>query len=277
MPTFAREGLTIAFEEAGAGEPVLLLQGIGVAGNGWRPQLDGLADRFHLVAPDNRGIGGSAPGEVSIEAMAADAFGLMDHLGWDRAHVVGHSMGGVIAQQLALDAPSRVKSLSLLCTFHRATDATAMRWFMFQVGVRMRVGTRRMRRHAFLEMILTPTQHRTADKDALAAEYAVYFGRDLAETPGIVMQQVGAMRRHDVSARLGELAGVPTLVLSGAEDRVALPETGERLAAAIGAARYHRMDDAAHGLTITHAATLNPILAEHWSGASRRAEVSRAG
>lgn len=268
MPSFTHESLTLAYEEAGAGEPVLLLQGIGVVGNGWRPQLDGLAHRFHLVAPDNRGIGESAPGAVSIEAMAADARALMDHLGWERAHVVGHSMGGVIAQQLALDAPSRVKSLSLLCTFHRGSDATAMRWFMVQVGVRMRVGTRRMRRHAFLEMILTPAHHRTADKDALAAEYAAYFGRDLAETPGVVMQQVGAMRRHDVSARLGELSRLPTLVLSGAEDRVALPATGARLAAAITSARYHRMDDAAHGLTITHADALAPILSEHWSSAS---------
>jgi pimeloyl-ACP methyl ester carboxylesterase len=100
---------------------VLLVPGVGVVGEGWRPQLDGLADRYALVAFDNRGIGGSAilDGVLSIEAMAADALALADHAGFERFHLAGHSMGGLVAQHVALEAPQRVHSLALLCSLSR--------------------------------------------------------------------------------------------------------------------------------------------------------------
>ena len=103
----------------------LLIQGVGVVGACWRPQVAALARHYQTLFFDNRGIGESTAGHgsVRIEAMAEDARALMDEAGWDSAHVMGHSMGGVIAQQLALDCPKRVRSLSLLCTFARGRDA----------------------------------------------------------------------------------------------------------------------------------------------------------
>src|SRR5512145_2040280 len=100
MPLLSRPGADLHYELAGAGPPLLLIQGVGVTGEGWRPQVEQLAAEFQTLSFDNRGIGrSSARGPVTIEAMAEDARALMDACGWESAHVAGHSMGGVIAQQ----------------------------------------------------------------------------------------------------------------------------------------------------------------------------------
>src|SRR4051812_41788837 len=111
---FTREG-------KGHPEPILFIQGIGVTGSGWQPQIEYFKKSHDVICYDNRGIGQSAPSTeaLTIRGMADDARIIMDSVGWSSAHIVGHSMGGVIAQQLALAYPERVKSLSLLCTFSR--------------------------------------------------------------------------------------------------------------------------------------------------------------
>jgi pimeloyl-ACP methyl ester carboxylesterase len=91
------------YTSEGAGEAVLLIQGVGVPGAGWAPQIERLSDRFRVVAFDNRGLDGSNIDlrMLSIETMALDALAVMDAVGAQRWHVVGHSMGGLIAQELA--------------------------------------------------------------------------------------------------------------------------------------------------------------------------------
>src|SRR6266566_343021 len=107
---------SLAYQVRGEGAPVLMIQG-----EGWRPQVDGLADRYRCLTFDNRGMAGSQPvgASVTVEQLTADALALMDARGWEFAHVVGHSLGGLIAQQLALTARARVRTLSLLCSFSR--------------------------------------------------------------------------------------------------------------------------------------------------------------
>jgi 3-oxoadipate enol-lactonase len=236
-----------------------------VVGNGWRPQLDALSDEFRLIAFDNRGIGGSSPvdGEVSVEELAADAAALLDALEISRAHVMGHSLGGVIAQQLALDAPDRILSLSLLCTLHRAKDGVRMTPSVVWRGIRTMVGTKRMRRAGFLSNVLPADELRRWDIDELHDELSPLFGRDLATTPPIVFKQVKAMGAHDISGRLSEIEGIPTLVLSGRHDVIAPPSQGRALAEAIAGARYMEFEDAAHGLPIFQAERANACLREH--------------
>src|SRR5207247_6353917 len=137
---------------------VRLLQGVGFHGGGWRPQVDGLADRFRCVWFDNRGVGLSQPrgGPLTIDQMADDARAVLDAAGCESAHVVGHSLGGLVALNLALSARDRVRSLSLLCTFARGKDATRLTLAMLWIGTRTRIGPRRMRRRAFLELVLSP-------------------------------------------------------------------------------------------------------------------------
>ena len=113
------DGCRLAYTVTGGGPPVLMIQGVGVCGSGWRSQVEGLADAFTCLSFDNRGIGASQPfaGELTVPRMAEDSRGVMDAAGWASAHVVGHSLGGLVALALALEHRRRVRSLSLLCTF----------------------------------------------------------------------------------------------------------------------------------------------------------------
>jgi aminoacrylate hydrolase len=269
VPQFSREDATIHYECDGQGPPVLLIQGVGVIGAGWRPQVEGLRDRYTLCTFDNRGIGRSSTRTrpTGIEQMAADALALLDQLGWQRAHVVGHSMGGLIAEQLALDAPSRVASLALLCTPQSGRAAARPGFTVIWTGLRMRVGTRAMRRRAFLEIVMPRSVITTADCEALAASLAPLFGRDLADNPSIIMQQVRAMSTHELGPRLAALASIPTLVLSADEDRIAPPAAGRATAERIGRARHLELADSAHGVTIQRAEQINAILDEHFQAA----------
>lgn len=268
MPTLPRDGCTLHYDVEGSGPPVLLIQGCGVGGDGWRPQLDALKERYTVVSFDNRGYGRSAPArDITVEAMAADAFAVLDALGFAGAHLVGHSLGGVIAQQMALDAPSRVRSLSLLCTFGRGRDGARLTPFLLWIALRLRIGPRPARRRAFLEMVIPDGALRTIDRDAEAARIGRLFGRDLADNPPIMMQQVRALGAHDISARLGELAAIPTLVISAEHDRIAPPSRGRALAAAIGSARYVELEGAGHGVTLQKADQINALLLEHLDAA----------
>jgi pimeloyl-ACP methyl ester carboxylesterase len=262
MPILKRTDVELYYEVSGHGIPVLLIQGVGVVGECWRPQVNGLSKDFRTLLFDNRGIGKSLPctGQITIEAMAQDARALMDAAGWESAHVVGHSMGGVIAQQLALDCPKRVRSLSLLCTFGRAKDAARPTPWVLWMTLRTRIGTRPMRRRAFLEMLWPADELRTADTVELAARVAALVGRDLADQPPVLMKQLQALSRHDTSKRLRELNSVPTLVVSAEHDPIALPRYGRALADGIAGAQFNVVRGAAHGVTIHKADAINRMI-----------------
>jgi pimeloyl-ACP methyl ester carboxylesterase len=233
--------------------------------------VEGLEERFTLVSFDNRGIGASTirDGRLTIEDMAADALAVMDSQGFDGFHVAGHSMGGVIAQALALTAPTRVKSLTFLCTFARGKDGSKVTLPMLATALRMRIGTRAMRRNAFLELIMPGRYLEQVDRQALAARLHPLFGHDLAEQPPIVMKQLSAMSKFDAGPRLAGLATIPTLVVSAAEDRIAPPSTGRALAAAIPGSKYLEIADAGHGLPIHRDSETNALLAGHWTRAEQ--------
>jgi len=259
-------GATIAFDRAGTGPAVLLIQGVGVIGRGWQPQVEGLAREYTLFTFDNRGIGQSTMDAtaLSIEAMAQDALAVMDAGRVDRFHLVGHSMGGVIAQEVALRAPTRVRSLCLMNTVVRGRDASGLTLPMIVTGLRTRIGTRAMRRRAFLDLVMPADALAAVDRAALCDRLADLFGHDLADQPSIVMPQIRAMARYDARDRLSRLAAIPTLVMSAAHDRIAAPASGRALAAAIPGARYVEYPDAGHGLPIQHADRINAALREHF-------------
>lgn len=270
MTLLRLEETTLWYEVAGSGPRVLMIQGAGCAGSAWRPQIEALRERYTIAWFDNRGVGQSAPlrERLTIEQMAQDTRGLLDALGWERAHLVGHSMGGLIAQQVALDAPARVESLALLCTFHQGAAAAALTWDKVWLGTRSKVGTAAMRRRAFLEMIVPPARLAAMDVDAVGAAWRELFGHDLAAQPSVALKQVGAMGRHDISARLGELPGVPTLIMSGALDLIASAEQGRRLKAALPHARYIELEGEGHAVPIYDPALVNAPLEAHLSGGS---------
>lgn len=254
-------GCRIAYSVSGTGPAVLFVQGVGVQGAGWRPQITALAADFTCLSFDHRGLGRSQPrgAEVTVAQMAEDARAVLDAERVAAAHVVGHSLGGPIALQLALDARSRVRSLSLLCTFTGSRTAAPLSPRLMWFGLRSRVGTRTMRRSGFLRLVLAPGA--TADPDELAE----LFGHDLADQPPVVSAQLRAMRAVDLTDRLKELGHLPALVVTAAHDPIAPPRAGRALRDGLTGARYVEFDDASHGLPITHAVQVNRLLHEHLS------------
>ncbi|MEX1044280.1 MAG: alpha/beta hydrolase [Acidimicrobiia bacterium] len=121
-------GVQIAWEERGSGPAVLLIHGLGYARWGWEPLIPLLAERHRVITYDNRGVGESdvPPGPYSAESMMADAVAVLAAAGVERAHVVGTSLGGMIAQQLAAGHRDRVNRLVLLSTTPGGSDAHPM-------------------------------------------------------------------------------------------------------------------------------------------------------
>ena len=271
MPLVSLPGAQIHYETAGdQGPRLLLIQGVGCIGAAWRPQIDGLAQHHRLAWFDNRGIGASAKltAPLSIEQMAGDALGLLDHLGWESAHLVGHSMGGVIAQQVALMAPQRVRSLVLASTLSRGRDVMRLQGRSLWLMLRGQLGTAAMRRQAFCDLIFPRSWQEQVGRQRFIAGLPALYGRDLAQLPPISRQQLAALRVHDISGRLGELTQ-PTLVLKGGADLVIDPRQSDELAARIPGARLRLFAAAGHGLPIQYADEFNACVREHVASAQR--------
>lgn len=272
-------GGRLAWRQQGDGDPVFLIQGVGLAGSGWDPQVDELAARYTCVSFDNRGIGGSQPLDprITVAGMAGDALAVLEAAGVASAHVVGHSLGGLVALQLAVTARSRVKSLSLLCTFANGAAAAPPTVRMLRLGLGTRVGTAPMRRRAFTRLVMPPRPPLSgAELDRLAERLAPIFGHDLADQPAVSAPQLRAMRATNLTPRLSELAGIRTLVVSGRWDPIAPPALGRALAEGIPGARYVEFPDASHGLPIQLPARLNQLLADHFEDRAPRASNQAA-
>jgi pimeloyl-ACP methyl ester carboxylesterase len=263
-------GASLAVYDEGVGPPVLWIQGTGVAAVGWMPQVETLRSSFRCVSFDNRGIGASTrgPGPLTIDRLADDALAVLDALGLPTAHVVGHSLGGLIALRLARRARARVSSLGLLCTFASGNVPTRLSPTVAWLGLRTVVGTRAMRRRAFLELIRAPQELAGVDRDTESVRLGALFGRDLSDTPPIVREQVWSMRGEDETPHLAGLSGLPTLVMSGAEDLLAPPSAGRALAAGIGGAVYVELPGTAHGLPLTRRVETNERLSSFLTAAT---------
>lgn len=241
-----------------------MIQGVGAFGVSPNPLVDLLARHYTCLSFDNRGIGASQPvgTRLTVKLMAADTLALMDQAGWPSANIVGHSLGGLIALQLALQAKPRVRSLSLLCTFARGADASGLTPALLWIVLRLRLGSRRVRRKAFLELVLPPDQVK-APPPGLIERLSAVFGHDIADLPPITNRQLAAMRRHDVTPRLGELAGIPALVISGEKDMIAPPSSGRAIAAGIPGARYIGIPGASHAFPIMETERCAVLVLDH--------------
>lgn len=265
--THLHKGCALAYEIRGSGPPVVFIQGLGIHGGAWKPQIDVLAANYECLSFDNRGIGRSQPlgCPLTIEQMAEDTLALMDVQGWRSTHIVGQSMGGVIALEMALGARERVRSLTLLCSLARGRNVFPVSREMVWRWLRTRVGTRSQRKKALLELVMPESALATADPAALAEELAPLFGHDLAGHAPVSARQLWALVRYDATARLGELAGLPTLVLNASQDRIAPPRAGRAMAEAIPGARFVEIADASHAAAFQHAAQINSLLMQHFA------------
>ena len=263
MKTVDVDGCSLAYWREGGGETILFVQGTGVHGAAWKPQVAALPG-YDRIWFDNRGMGKSQPrgaAPITVEQMAKDALAVLDDAGVERAHVVGHSLGGCIALELALQATERVASLALMCTAADGPGLVKMTWPTLWRGVRTMIGTLRSRRAAFLENVLTPSEHTAKDLDQTAAELEPLFGHDLGKLPSVAMKQVSAMGKWNVEARLGELKALPVLVMGADQDVIARPPLMRSLAEGLDK-ELVLLENAAHGVPLTNPARVNAIFGD---------------
>lgn len=231
----------IAWEAHGTGTPVLLIHGLGYARWGWEPVTAPLGETHRVLTFDNRGIGASdAPaGPYTVAELAGDAARVLDEAGIERAHVVGTSLGGMVAQELALGAPERVERLVLVCTTpggpHAAPMPAATVALMQEAAtLEPLVALRR-----FVENALAPGPSTELVERILAHRVAT------AQPPASWAAQAAAGIAFDAWDRLPTLAA-PTLVVHGTADAVVDPANAALLAERIRDARVELFEGCGH-------------------------------
>lgn len=239
------DGARIHFEVRGAGEPVLLIMGLGSNAYGWHRTIPWLAERYQTIAFDNRGTGRSdvPEGAYAIGQMAADAAAVLDATGHRTAHVVGASLGGMIAQRFAIAYPQRLRSLVLVCTtpggpnaVRPADDVTAA---LVQGG---EDPSTVYRRNAWL---LYGEDTRSNHPERI--EEDIEYRAKIPTQPTGYFGQLMAAMGHDTWSELGTIT-VPTLVVHGEADLLVPTENGKLLAERIPRAELRLVAGAGHML-----------------------------
>jgi 3-oxoadipate enol-lactonase len=238
-------GREFHYERAGSGEPLLLIQGMSGTHVAWGEPFKGaLEESFDVVAFDNRGIGMSAPvdGPFTIVEMAEDTAALLGELGLESAHVVGISMGGMIAQELALAEPGLLRSLTLGCTYCGGPGSQLMPEENLQkVVAGMSSGDRDKAIRAGYEVNLSPAFR--ADESTWTGFHEMATSVPAAKET--IELQAQAIFGHDTSGRLGEIEA-PTLIVHGTVDGVLPFPNGELIASLMANARFEVLEDVGH-------------------------------
>jgi len=250
-------GIERYYEETVSGDPLLLVNGIGGTSLDWALVLPALAARFRLMASENRGVGRSAApsGPYPTRQMADDAAALLAHLDVERAHVVGSSMGGMIAQELALAYLALVGHLVLYGTFARPRRAVMDPWLTFVARWAERLDPAAVAL-GWLPWLYTPAF--LVDPDRVEAALA-WQNPYSAPAHGIA-GQADAARTHDTLDRLPRIAA-PTLVLVGDEDMFTPLYYSQELAKGISGARLHVLE---RGATPRSRSTQRPAPRRCW-------------
>lgn len=239
----------IHYQSQGNGFPLICIMGLNGTSKLWNPSFLGpLAERYRVITFDNRGVGGSTgPGPISIATFARDTVKLLDHLGLDKAHIFGISMGGMIAQQIAVSYPSRIAKLILGAT------TCAAKYVRPSLGV--------------YSLLLLPV----APRFALSAVFSPEFLRKNNEripdmltsfkhgvgSLKVARQQLQACKQFDVADAVEALPH-ETLVITGTADRIINPENSEIIAGKIRGAKLIQLAGAGHAfLAEEEQATLN--------------------
>ncbi|MCD9023711.1 alpha/beta fold hydrolase [Cohnella silvisoli] len=228
MPVVDSNGIHINYVERGNGEPLVLLMGLGADGSVWEEHVRAYEKHFRCILVDNRGAGGSSKpeGPYTTAMMAQDTIGLLDALGIESAHFSGISMGSAIAQQVALLAPKRVRSLTLNCSWSECDH------YSVRIFETFRAAYATMRADDFAKLlqlfIFTPEYHERNLKDLLARQQGALD--NAAPMPAHAFAaQCDACISHNTTGQLRAIR-TPTLITVGDRDIYTPPHLSQSIA-----------------------------------------------
>lgn len=234
---------------------MLLIRGLGSNADHWYEQIPAFSARYRVVIFDNRGVGRSGKPDCSytIPMMAGDAVGLLKAIGIPRAHVLGMSMGGMIAQEMALRHPEKVHGLILACTHCGGSQAVrASQEILELFEAYLRTGTPEAAHRAARCLFSEETLQERPD----VVEHYQEMSRRLPPEPRMLLHQLEALQGHDTWDALPYIQA-PTLVLSGSEDLLVPPENSHLLAQRIPQARLEIIPGGGHQFMVERPEAFN--------------------
>ena len=257
-------GGTIYYEEHGEGEPLLCVMGLATDTLGWALQVPTFSQSHRTVIFDNRDVGQSsmADGQYEVSDMARDALDLADALGLETFHLLGVSMGGAIAQEVALAAPERIRTLTLTVTFARGGawgQLLSKTW-----SARVRDAPRE--RHVDELLLLNLSEELFEDPAKVEFARSLMLQNPNPQDPEAFARQLDASSRHDALGRLPSLS-MPVHVIGGERDILVPVWKSKEIAELIPGAKLTVLENAPHGLNFERAQEYNELvlgfLAEH--------------
>jgi len=261
-------------QQRGDGPAVLLLGGLGDPAESWEAQIDAFSDRYRVVAPDNRGAGRSSlpSSGASVPAMAEDAAAVLRALGIESAHVAGFSMGGAVAQELAINHPGLVRSLVLSGTW-TAPDVFLRRMFASWMAAARTASYDREMLESFFLWIYSRGWHEDGTVDRLIDET---LASPLAQGPdGFFAQAQACIDWEGAAERLREVT-VPALVVVGDADITCPPRLSRPIVEAIPHAELAVIEGGAHQPFQEKPDEYNAIVAGFWTRVDRGDRVAAA-
>jgi pimeloyl-ACP methyl ester carboxylesterase len=260
LPTIKGNGIEIYYEEHGAGKPLILIQGLSYATPMWYWQVTGLKNYFRVITFDNRGSGQSSKPDApySMNMFADDTVGLLDALKISQASILGISMGGIIAQEVALSYPDRVTHLILCSTLFGGSAAS-------QPNPETLAYLAEYQESATDELSRLEVTYGTAPgfgerhPDRVAA--LVEFKRQSRPPRFAYFRQLMSAKGYVSEDRLPSLR-IPTLIIAGREDRIIPPENSKRLHELIPNSKLVVFDNAGHHVHIEYPEEFNQAVIE---------------
>ena len=260
MPKANVQGINLYYEVYGSGYPLILIRGLGSNADHWYCQVPAFSSHYSVVVFDNRGIGRSdipdAP--FTISKMAEDTVFLMDVLGIPKAHILGISMGGMIAQEIALKYGQRVNGLILACTHCGGKQAVqAAPYIIKDLSESLFAGTQ----GAAQKAIRCLFSDRTVQQDPGIVQRYEEASKRFPSAPQVLIHQLKAIQGHDTWRDLVNIQN-PTLVLAGKEDVLIPPENSKILAGRIPNARLRVIEGGGHQFLIEQPDAFNNAVLE---------------
>ena len=234
-------GVRIGWEEHGTGDPVLLIQGLGYARWGWRPLIGLLAGHFRVITFDNRGIGDSSipPGPYTAAEMATDALAVLDAAGVGSAYIIGTSLGGMIAQEIAIDHEARVAKLVLICTTPGGTQAHPIP----EATLQLIAEAPSLPPEVSLRKFVVNALGKDPDPDLIETIFEFRMANPPDPTGWGAQAIAGAT--YSAGERVSRISA-PTLLIAGTSDRVIDHRNSELLRDIIPDATLNLVPDAGH-------------------------------